>query len=401
MDTYNINFKPITQKMDSFQYFSIPYELMQEDVFKNLSHGAILLYGMMLDRITLSIRNKWQDSSGRPYIYFSIEEIMEVLNCCKSKAIKCLAELDSRNGIGLIEKKKMGLGMPNRIYVNDFRTSGQKEKKKPDNITEKFFDRINEKKSSDTCALNGLEETLNKKTNLVSEEGYSSVSDDTENGIPDVNDCTVNENEIRSSEVQKIDFKELEACLLGEYKTDSNHLYNDNQYKDIHIQSNPSDGSEQRGVQNVGTNMAVYPCEQLVDANRVDKMRVIQHQSSIHERMLCEKMFKKNIEYDVLCQEYSAKKVDEIVSIAVDSICSSNAYLPVNGGQTPAGVVKSRLMKINYFHMQYIFQCFGKVTSKIRNIRRYLLTVLYNAPATMDCFYEAEVQHDMAVTGCV
>ena len=78
------------------------------------------LYGLMLDRMSLSIKNQWFDDENRAYIYFSIEDIMELLNCGRNKAVKSLQELDSENGIGLIEKKRQGFGKTNIIYVKSF-----------------------------------------------------------------------------------------------------------------------------------------------------------------------------------------------------------------------------------------------------------------------------------------
>lgn len=74
----------------------------------------------MLDRMSLSIKNQWFDDKNRAYIYFSIEDIMELLNCGRNKAIKSMRELDDETGIGLIEKRRQGFGKVNVIYVKTF-----------------------------------------------------------------------------------------------------------------------------------------------------------------------------------------------------------------------------------------------------------------------------------------
>ena len=74
----------------------------------------------MLDRMSLSIKNQWFDEKNRAYIYFSIEDIMELLNCGRNKAIKSMRELDDETGIGLIEKRRQGFGKVNVIYVKTF-----------------------------------------------------------------------------------------------------------------------------------------------------------------------------------------------------------------------------------------------------------------------------------------
>ena len=76
--------------------------------FKNLSTDAKLLYGLLLDRMGLSAKNGWYDEQGRVYIYYTLEEIMEDMNCGKDKGVKLLSELDANRGIGLIERVKQG-----------------------------------------------------------------------------------------------------------------------------------------------------------------------------------------------------------------------------------------------------------------------------------------------------
>lgn len=96
--------------------------MFRNNYFKNLSCEAKVLYGLLLDRTSLSIRNRWLDEEDRVYIIFTIEEVSEMLNCGVQKAVKLLKELDCRTGIGLIEKKRLGLGKPNIIYVKNFMT---------------------------------------------------------------------------------------------------------------------------------------------------------------------------------------------------------------------------------------------------------------------------------------
>ena len=93
---------------------------LQTAILKILSSDAKILYGLMLDRMSLSIKNQWFDDKNRAYIYFSIEDIMELLNCGRNKAIKSMRELDDETGIGLIEKRRQGFGKVNVIYVKTF-----------------------------------------------------------------------------------------------------------------------------------------------------------------------------------------------------------------------------------------------------------------------------------------
>ena len=105
---------------EQFALYRIPKVLFTDEYFRNLSSDAKVLYGLMLDRMALSIRNNWVDNEGKVYIIFTLEQVMEYMNCGKDKGVKILAELDTDKGIGLIERVKRGLGKPTIIYVKSF-----------------------------------------------------------------------------------------------------------------------------------------------------------------------------------------------------------------------------------------------------------------------------------------
>ena len=134
---------------DQYSFYRIPKALFQDEYFRGLSSDAKILYGLMLDRMSLSIKNQWFDEKNRAYIYFSIEDIMELLNCGRNKAIKSMQELDEENGIGLIEKKRQGFGKTNIIYVKSFMLEEAKQESELSD-TEKFINQTNEEKGTDT-----------------------------------------------------------------------------------------------------------------------------------------------------------------------------------------------------------------------------------------------------------
>ena len=105
---------------EQYSFYRVPKILFTAECFKELSCEAKVLYGLLLDRMSLSMKNHWLDEEERVYIIFTVEEIAELLNCGTQKAVKLLKELDSEKGIGLIEKKRLGLGRPNVIYVKNF-----------------------------------------------------------------------------------------------------------------------------------------------------------------------------------------------------------------------------------------------------------------------------------------
>lgn len=105
---------------EQYAFYRIPKTLISDPRFRNISIDAKLLYGLMLDRMSLSMKNGWIDDLGRVYIYFVLDEIQDLLQCGHEKAVKLLAELDSEKGIGLIERVKRGQGKPTIIYVKQF-----------------------------------------------------------------------------------------------------------------------------------------------------------------------------------------------------------------------------------------------------------------------------------------
>ena len=107
------------------------------------------------------------------------------------------------------------------------------------------------------------------------------------------------------------------------------------------------------------------------------------------------RLIHQNIEYDCLFRQYGRERMDEIVELMLEAVCLPRSHIRVGGEEISAEVVKSRLLKLNSTHIQYVFDCIDKNTTKVRNIRGYLLTTLYNAPATIDHYYRAEVNHDM------
>ena len=309
---------------DMYSFYRIPKLLFTSEYFKNLSCEAKVLYGLMLDRMSLSIKNRWFDEEDRAYIFFSVEEIMEMLNCGRNKAVNCLKELDQEKGIGLIEKRRIGLGKTNVIYVKNFSlTEYPDEPAKPVN-TQKF-----EKQTSGSLK-NKLQEV--SKTNFKEFEKQTSRS--LENKLQEVSKTNCNNTEYNNTE-----FSENESYqYLSEQEKGKDRIQERNEYRQL-----------------------------------------------IHD----------NIEYEILCQSYGTGRVEELVELMLDAICSTKTYQQINGEAVPTQVVKSRLLKVGYEHIQYVFFSLDRSTSKVKNIRQYMLTVLYNAPATINQFYDAEVRHDM------
>jgi len=131
---------------------------------------------------------------------------------------------------------------------------------------------------------------------------------------------------------------------------------------------------------------SIYPAAPPDGMDGIDKKSAI----NVYEELV-----KENIEYDILCERYGRERMDEVVELILETVCVKRPYFRICGQDYPAEVVKSRLLKLNSSHIEYVFDCIDRNTTKVRNIKSYLLTTLYNAPATIDHYYRAEVNHDL------
>ena len=342
---------------DMYSFYHIPKLLFTSEYFKNLSCEAKVLYGLMLDRMSLSIKNRWFDEEDRAYIFFSVEEIMEMLNCGRNKAVNCLKELDQEKGIGLIEKRRIGLGKTNVIYVKNFSLTEYPDEpaifdseETPENVAER-------KENTETEIEEYAKKEPEKPVNTQKFEKQTSGS--LKNKLQEVSKTNFKEFEKQTS-------RSLENKLQEVSKTNCNNTeYNNTEF------------SENESYQ--------YLSEQEKGKGK----------DRIQERNEYRQLIHDNIEYEILCQSYGTGRVEELVELMLDAICSTKTYQQINGEAVPTQVVKSRLLKVGYEHIQYVFFSLDRSTSKVKNIRQYMLTVLYNAPATINQFYDAEVRHDM------
>lgn len=296
-----------------FSFYRIPRQLIVGEQFRKLSTDAKLLYGLFLDRVGLSAKNGWYDEKGRVYIYYTINEIREDMNCGNDKAIKLLAELDAVKGFGLIERVKQGQGRPTKIYVKRF-TTGKipNETSKPDKETRRW------------------------------QSGNQ---------------------EIGKAEVQTSDFptsRNRFSRLQDIEKTDSNY---------IDISYTEKSQNNQSFIQSF-------------------------KQSAAEQRNTCRREIEDRIDYDILCKEFGRDDVDEITELITDTLCSTAKEIYIGREAIPAEQVKKRFAGLNFAHMEYVFHCLYQNRTDIRNIKAYLLTVLYNAPVTISNYYRSAVQRD-------
>lgn len=134
---------------------------------------------------------------------------------------------------------------------------------------------------------------------------------------------------------------------------------------------------------------SIYPAEPEPAASQPDRMDGMDLINAYRE------IVKDNIEYEIMSQRYGKERMDETVELMLEVILSKRPYIRIAGDDFPREIVKGRFLKITSMHIEYVFDCIDKNTTKVGNIKAYLLAALYNAPATMDSYYRAEVNHDL------
>ena len=326
---------------EQFSFYRVPRLLIKDERFKGLSSDAKLLYGLMLDRMSMSMKNGWLDDENRAYIIYTIENIREDLGCSKEKAVKVLAELDASKGIGLIDKIRRGLGKPDIIYVKNFiiQDEGRKE---PSN--------------ADVSAEVG-------KTDFKRSEKPTSRSQ-----------------ENRLQEVGKTDFSRSEKLTSRGRENQLQEVgESDPNYTDYNqIEKNYTDMSYTNPI-NQSTGKA-----DAIDA--------------IDETSAYMALIRDNLDYEhhmKYGQHGDREMYEEIYETVCDVVCVKRKTIRINGEEYPYELVKSRFLKLNSSHVEYVMGCMRETVTKITNIRAYLITALYNAPSTMSHYYQQEVQHDM------
>lgn len=298
---------------DQFTFFKIPKLLITDDYFKGLSNDAKILYGLLLDRMSLSQKNKWFDEENRAYIVCSIEEIADLLCCSRNKAIKSLQELDTDKGIGLIEKRRLGQGNNTIMYVKNF---------------------------------------------VIPQDMSSQQS----NADSEVQNLNFKKSKLSTSKSPKS--KLLEVPIM-----DPNNTYN-----------NHTDDSENDSNRIIS-----------ISDNRSDKRYDAESELKAYQSII-----KKNIDYDILMQAYPMEQetVEGIYELIVETVLSSGEKILIASNWYPAALVKSKFMKLGFGHIEYVLDQLSKNTTRVRNIKKYILAALFNAPSTIESHYRAEVNAD-------
>ena len=181
---------------EQFTFIRVPKVLFTDkEHFGSLSNEAKLMYGLLLERMSLSRKNNWIDDENRVYIIFLIEEIEEIMDVCHDKALNILKELDDVNGIGLVKKKRRGLGLPSILYVKNFIIN------ESDSLRNEKQDNTDNSEHTSRSLKNGFLEV--DKTDFKKSEISTSVN--RKNRLQEVVKTDTNNTEINNTELSYIE----------------------------------------------------------------------------------------------------------------------------------------------------------------------------------------------------
>ena len=334
------------REAEQYTFVQMPIFLFTEKRFKSLSSDSKILYSLMLSRMLLSLKNGWYDKEKRVYIYFTIKEAMDKLNIAREKCIKVFAELDSEKGCGLITKVRQGLGKPDIIYVMKYSSCGIPED--GDDDTNCNYEDENEQESGKD--MPNEENSRNSKTET-----------------PEVRKSNFKSFENQNSESSKIKTPEFRESKTN--KNDFNNNKNNNtDYSDIyHITSYQQEETPKK--------------RDVID--------------EIEERERYREFISEKIEYEFLVNNYSQSAADEILETMLDAVCSTKDYMWLGEERIAQATVKSRLLKLDYGHIEYVLDSIKRNRTNVRNPKKYLLATLYNAPTSMDTYYTTAVNYDL------
>lgn len=320
------------KEAEQFTFYRLPKALITDPRFKDISNNAKLLYGLMLDRMSLSARSGWFDEENRVFIKYAVKSIMEDLNCSKMTAVGLLKELQ---GIGLLDVEQKN-GLANIIYVKNF---------------------VSEEKSTSVDRSNNCTSKKTRQGKVDQSKKDTSLEIRPVQNVGESDNKTGTSTKTGQAEVQNLDPN----------NTDTNNI--------SFSENNPIIQSVEKGMK-----------EQPVHEDPMDMTAAYME------------LIRENIEYDIMMSDrkWSDRDMyDELYELICDVVCVPRKTIRIAGDEYPYSLVKCKFLKLNSSHLQYVMGCMKNNTTKVANIKAYLITALYNAPNTISHYYTAEVNHDM------
>lgn len=349
MNGYDFNYF-YGEQSEQFAFYRFPKALIMDARFKNLSNNAKILYGLMLDRMSLSRKCGWLDDCNRVYIKYSRNKIAEDLNIGKDTAGNLLKDLVEFGLIEMIQEP----GKANIIFVKNFVTVKEVASEQEECDERQSHSSTIDKNQGQSEKSSGLDFTPVEKINQSKIASGSMIQPEEKNNQTKMSEGTGGK-----------------VSLVLEGKSDTiNTKYNTDK-SDTKIISIHQEKLDQK--------------DGWIDGK-------------LSEAECYLRLIKKNLSYDdymTILPVGDQEMFDELFDIICDIVCVPRDFVRVDGRDYPYSMVKSRFLKLKGSHLEYVIDSLRNCTTDITNIRSYLITALYNAPCTINNYYTARVNHDL------
>lgn len=329
---------------EQFTFYRIPKILITSPHFKKISDSAKLLYGLMLDRMSLSIRNGWLDDDNRAYIFFTTNDVMEQMCCGTEKATKMLTELDSEKGIGLIERVKQGQGKPAIIYLKKFYELEDTARST----------KLSEIESQDfqESKVKTFENQKTRLSEIESQDFRGSKNKTFENRKSGL------------SEIESLEFRKSKCNYNNINNTDINYIYPINQ--------------DNYNIQNSDTQTE----EEWID----------RYTKTVDE-------IKKQIDYDYLINHAECDIVDEVVNIMAEVMTVYRPKYKIEGDFIEYNAVVNKFRQITAQKLEICLLAYSRKIQRIKNPKAYWISTLYNIPLTSEIVLQNMINSDIYESG--
>lgn len=338
------------KEADQFSFFTVPKILFKDPEYKDMPCEAKMLYGMMLDRMSLSIENQWFDEQKRAFIKISEDFIMDNLGCGRNKALNLMKILEQS---GLIERKKMGQGKSSIIYVKRFIRQDTVMK-------ETILDESSKTDMPDASIIDKEEDIETSAQTVVTDQKFKNQ---TSEGSPVISEVYfLNNKTFRNQTSGSLEIKQQDVYFSNPNNTKNNNTKLNN------TESNLIISSDRNTI--AGDAMG---CD-------IDLRAKLQGYSAI---------IRENIDMPglLMANPHDDELIEGIFDLILETVMCEGEKILIASNWYPTELVRSKFLKLNYSHIDYALYCLKGNTTKVKNIKKYLLAVLFNAPSTMDGYF--------------
>ena len=372
---------------EQFSFIRLPKLLFKDRHFRSLSFEAKVVYGILLDRISLSVKNDWIDEENRVYISYTVSALAEEIGCSRDKAGRILSELDSVKGIGLVERKRRGLGRPDIMYVKNFvritEDGDGDEDGNPVRLENGGSDCGNDAHS---VAANNDIRKESERDSIVDNSLINRLS--TKEKMPETLENTqMSQNttsscgKTRHQEAVKYDSKKPQITTSG--CGNLRHL-------DV-VKS---------GTNNTNINNTEHNDTDLIESLSFDKpikltVAGVPPEKFGRDRIDDEdpliRRVKENIQYDwhmshdSISDRGSWQNYFEMIK---GMVIGEREKVRIGDATYPYSFVRERFLSLTEEHIYYAQHCVERDKEKIYNMKAYMMTTLFHAPETMDEYYK-------------